>query len=351
MHPDNTQVLAKDEQLNQLLKPLNKFLAMREVTELTINKPTEVWTKSPIGWTQHAAPELTMNYLTALATAMIVYNNLQPAPIVSVTLPNGERGQIVMPPACIAGTLSMAIRKHSMIVKTLEELDDAGMFANFIDVSPHKLTEQQLTEYAFQQDLTKLQELEIELLKLKEQKLIKQFLGQAVLNKRNIMIAGKTGSGKTTFARSLIKKVPVNERLITIEDVHELYLDDHPNKVHMLYGSNDARVSASDCLESCMRQSPDRIFLAELRGDEAWEYLNSLNTGHPGSITTIHANSALQTFERLATLIKKTQVGLQIDLPTIKSVLYSTIDIVLFVQDFQLTELFYDPIFAMSKIS
>lgn len=113
---------------------------------------------------------------------------------------------------------------------------------------------------------------------------MQEFLEQAVLNKRNIIIAGKTGSGKTTFARSLIKKIPVEERIITIEDVHELFLEEHPNKVHMFYGENAGRVTASDCLESCMRQSPDRILLAELKGSEAWEYLASLHTGHPGTI-------------------------------------------------------------------
>lgn len=172
-----------------------------------------------------------------------------------------------------------------------------------------------------------------------------------MLYKRNIIIAGKTGSGKTTFARSLIEKVPPEERIITIEDVHELFLPNHPNRVHMLYGYGAGRVSADECLAACMRQSPDRIFLAELRGNEAWEYLNSLNTGHPGSITTTHANNALQTFERCATLIKKSDVGRQLEMEMIKLVLYTTIDVVLFFKDRKLVEVFYDPIFSKSKMA
>lgn len=164
------------------------------------------------------------------------------------------------------------------------------------------------------------------------------------------MIAGKTGSGKTTFARSLIEKVPVEERLITIEDVHELFLPNHPNRVHMLYGAGSGRVSADECLASCMRQSPDRIFLAELRGDEAWEYVNSLNTGHPGSITTTHANNALQTFERIATLIKKSPVGRQLDLDMVRRVLDSTVDVVAFFHERRLVEIYYDPIHARSRL-
>ena len=84
-----------------------------------------------------------------------------------------------------------------------------------------------------------------------------------------------------------------------------------------------------------MRQSPDRIFLAELRGDEAWEYLSSLNTGHPGAITTVHANGALQAFERMTSLIKNSPVGQQLNLETIKTTLYTTVNIVLFLKDFR----------------
>ncbi|MBN0024128.1 Flp pilus assembly complex ATPase component TadA, partial [Pseudomonas aeruginosa] len=86
-------------------------------------------------------------------------------------------------------------------------------------------------------------------------------------------------------------------------------------------------------LRSCMRQSPDRIFLAELRGDEAWEYLGSLNTAHPGSITTTHANNAIQTFQRVGTLIKQSEVGRVLDLDMINRTLFSTIDVVLYFSD------------------
>ncbi|RCL02096.1 MAG: ATPase CpaF [Candidatus Tokpelaia sp. JSC189] len=99
-----------------------------------------------------------------------------------------------------------------------------------------------------------------------------------------------------------------------------------------------------------MRLSPDRIFLAELRRNEAWEYLNSLNTGHPGSITTTHANNALQTFEHVATLIKKSEVGRQLEMKMIKLVLYTTIDVILFFKNRKLIEVFYDPVFIKSKL-
>ena len=340
-----------DQTVQQLLRPLLPFLEPHTVTEVTLNQAQELWIKERQGWTRQDVPELTLPYLQSLATALIVYNGLQAKSIVSVILPEGQRGQIVLPPACLEGTLSLSIRKHAPVVKTLEQLAQEGAFKSVQDVSFHQPSLQDAKAYLTRHDFTRLEPSDVELLTLKYEHNIQDFLQQAVRLKRNIIVAGKTGSGKTTFARSLIEKVPTTERLITIEDVHELFLEHHPNRVHLIYGDGEGRVSADDCLKCCLRQSPDRIFLAELRGSEAWEYLNSLNTGHPGSITTTHANSALHTFERVATLIKKSEVGQQLDRDLIKQILYTTLDVVIFLQDRQVTEIFYDPIFARSKVT
>ena len=340
----------KDEVIQQLMRPILVFLNQPDVTELAINRPFEIWTKTFHGWKTHTLPELTVGYLKSLANAVVVYNGIHPKSRVSVIFPGGERGEIVSPPAVIEGTYSFAIRKHSHVVKTLKELENESTFDSFIDVSFNQPLEAEVKKLTQKQDFSRLEPFESELIKLKREKHIREFLEKAVLFKRNVVIAGKTHSGKTTFARSLIEKVPYSERIITIEDVHELSLKNHPNRIHMIYGNNVGRISAHECLISCMRLSPDRIFLAELRGDEAWEYLNSLNTGHPGSITTTHANSALQTFERITTSIKKSDTGRHIDIDTIKRVLYTTIDIVIFFKERKITEIFYDPIFAKSKI-
>ncbi|EJF74683.1 P-type DNA transfer ATPase VirB11 [Bartonella alsatica] len=342
--------IQKDQAVAQLLQPLDRFLEDPKITELSICRPCEVWTKSFGGWQIHNVPELTTAFLQTLITAIIVYNGMAPQSINYVRLPGGQRGTIIQTPAVIDGTLSFMIRKHSLTVKTLEELNEENVFDDFTDVSFNKPSEKEANNFLSKQDFTRLEPFEVQLLHLKRDRKILEFLKECVLHKRNIIIAGKTGSGKTTFARSLIEIVPVEERIITIEDVHELSLPNHPNHVHMLYGNGAGRVPADECLDACLRQSPDRIFLAELRGNEAWEYLNSLNTGHPGSITTTHANNALQTFERCATLIKRSEIGRQLDLEMIKIVLYTTVDVVLFLKNRKLSEVFYDPIFAKSKI-
>lgn len=341
----------KGQAVEQLLRPLQPFFEAPEITEIAMNRPCEVWTKTFTGWERHEIPALTASYMQGLITALVTYNGVAPKSVMYLVLPGGERGTVAVPPAVIDGTLSFLVRKHSMVVKTLEQLADEGAFDTFTDVSFNKPSEMECHEAMAAHDFTRMEPFEAELLRLKREGTVREFLESCVLNKRNIVIAGKTGSGKTTFARSLIEKVPTDERIVTIEDVHELFLESHPNRVPMLYGYGSGRVSADECLAACMRQSPDRIFLAELRGNEAWEYLNSLNTGHPGSITTVHANNALQTFERIATLVKKSEVGRQLDMEMIKLVLYTTIDVVLFFHERKLVEVFYDPIFSKAKMA
>lgn len=341
----------KGQVVRQMMRPIQPFLERKDVTEITINRPGEIWAKTFAGWERIEVPELAMGYIDMLATAMIAFNQMQVRSICSVQLPDGERAQIVKAPAVVNGTVSISIRKHAEITKTLEELDAEGAFEAYADVSFNKPSEHEVAAAMARADARRLAQFEAELLGLLREGKMRAFLHACVLNKRNMVIAGKTGSGKTTFARSLIEKVPTTERLVTMEDVHELFLPNHPNRVHMLYGSGQGRVSADECLASCMRQSPDRIFLAELRGDEAWEYVNSLNTGHPGSITTTHANGALQTFERIATLIKKSPVGMQLDMEMIRRVLDTTIDVVLFFHERKLKEVFYDPIHARARLA
>ena len=135
----------------------------------------------------------------------------------------------------------------------------------------------------------------------------------------------------------------IRDRLLTIEDVHELFLPNHPNRVHMIYGKGAGRMSATECIEATMRSSPDRIFLSELRGPEAWDYLNALNTGHPGSVTTTHANSARDTFERVALLVKQSAAGNQMDIDTIRRYLFSTLDISLYFANYKLTQVYFNP--------
>ena len=134
------------------------------------------------------------------------------------------------------------------------------------------------------------------------------FMRLAVRARKNIVVSGATGSGKTTWTKALIREIPRDERLVTIEDARELVLDRHPNHVRLYYSKDDqglARVTPKQLLECCLRMRPDRILLAELRAEEAFDYLRNVNSGHPGSITSVHASSAELAFEQLMLLVKQ----------------------------------------------
>lgn len=330
--------LVRRAMLDTYLKPIYKHL-QGDVTEVAINKPGEIWTEGPRGWERHSAPELTQQSCMHIGQLIATYNEKDISidrPILSAALPDGERVQVIIPPACLANTVSMTIRKPSMTDKTLDELEAGGAFAHVEDASDG------------------LRPFEVELLELKKQRRIREFLHRVVLEKRNLLIVGKTGSGKTTLTRSLIHSIPKTERLVTIEDVHELFMDDVPNKVHLLYAREDeggSKVTAKQSLASCLRMKPDRILLAELRGDEAWEFVKSINTGHPGSISTMHANGAWETFEQLTAFIKDSRTGAHLETQDIKRRLYTTIDVVVYMDRWKVREVFYDPEFKRAQMA
>lgn len=336
--------------VNALMQPFRPLLDDPTITEVAMNEPGVVWAKTFEGWERHEIPVLDRGTMESLTSAIAAYNSTGSSTQMFVVLPDGSRGTITRPPGVIDGQFSFLVRKHASVVMTLEQLVEQGSFEDWQNVGFNQLTPDQCREKEHEVGFDRLKPFETELLTALHEGRIADFLTGAVKHRCNMVIAGKTGSGKTTFARSLIEKVDTKERLVTIEDVPEMSLENHPNRVHMLYGEGQGRITIDQALTSCMRMSPDRIFLAELKGDEAWGYLTSLNNGHPGSITTTHANNALQTFERIATLVKKSPVGKTLDLEMIKMVLHTTVNVILFFHERKLVEVFYDPLFARSKM-
>jgi type IV secretion system protein VirB11 len=313
--------------LEQYMLPIAPYLA-GELTDLCINRPRELWIKGVDGWQRHDVPALSYQHCTMLAATIASYRKKPTMPILSATLPEGERVHVVSPPACEPNTVSISIRKPSPVDWTLEQLETAGVFDLCVDVTDT------------------LQAFEHELLRLKEQRKIREFLDLAVRRHRNILIVGKTGSGKTTITKALSDSIPPGERIITIEDEHELFMSRHPNRVHLFYGREDEpgnQVTAAQALAACLRMAPDRIWLAELRGPEAWEYIKSISTGHPGSIATMHANGAYEAFDQLAAHVKDSRTGSHLDIGYIRKRLVATIDIVLYFSQFKLREIYYDP--------
>lgn len=199
---------------------------------------------------------------------------------------------------------------------------------------------QYLNEYLRIPDDVTLQLFELRMLKAKADRNIEEFIRLAVENKQNLCLIGATGSGKTTFTKAICDLVPHETRIVTIEDTHELDLPKHLNRVHMFYKD----VTPKELLKACMRMKPDRIFLTELRGDEAYDYLNALNTGHGGSVTTVHANDCNSAYYRIGTLIKQSEIGSKIDFDQIMRDVYTTIDVMIFLKYTKVTEIAFDPV-------
>jgi type IV secretion system protein VirB11 len=317
------------------LRALRPILADPEVTELCINRPREAFVETRKGWERRALPFADFDWCRRLAK--LIANSTrqrvdEQTPLLSASLPTGERAQIVLPPATTAGTVAITLRRPSDAVWSIDELARRGIFR------------------ATRRSTPALDDTEQELLTLLSSQQYGAFMRLAVRSRKNILVSGPTGSGKTTWTKALIREIPSTERLVTIEDASELVLDTHPNHVRLFYSKDDqglAHVTPKQLLESCLRMKPDRILLAELRAEEAFDYLRNVNSGHPGSITSIHAGSCELAFEQLVLLVKQSPSGRELARRDIKSLLYLLVDVVIQFgvhgHERFIKEIFYDP--------
>ncbi len=202
------------------------------------------------------------------------------------TLPEGHRYNITLPPLT-PKSATLTIRKFSVKSYTLQDL----VRLNF------------MTDKAA------------------------DFLKSAIESRLTIVVSGGTGTGKTSFLNSLARHIPDDQRIVSIEDTQELR-PQHPNWIHMLtVKKENQNFTARDCLINALRMRPDRIVVGECRGPEAFDMLQAINTGHEGSMTTVHANSAIDCLARLETLI--TLGHGDIPLKYIRSQMASGIDLVI----------------------
>jgi type IV secretion system protein VirB11 len=308
---------ASDSSLELTLRALQPLLRNPEVTELCINQPGEAFVETQSGWRREVLPFASFEWCQRFAK--LVANSTrqridEASPLLSASLPGGERVQIALPPATTTGCVAITIRRPSDRVWSIDELAESGIFR------------------MARRHVGALDDTESKLLQLLEARDYQAFMRCAVLGRKNILVSGPTGSGKTTWTKALIREIPSDERLITIEDARELVLDRHPNHVRLFYSKDDqgqARVTPKQLLESCLRMKPDRILLAELRAEEAFDYLRNVNSGHPGSITSIHAASAELAFEQLVLLVKQSHGGQELARRDIKNLLYLLVDVVI----------------------
>jgi type IV secretion system protein VirB11 len=284
--------------LDVYLAPFLEQLRRPEVTDLYVNRPGEIWVETLGGGTErHDAPEVGEELLWRLARqiASVTHQGIsREHPLLAARLPDGARVQIVAPPAT-RGPMAIAIRKHVSANLRLSDYETEGAFAQ--------------TRAADDTDG------EAALRRLYKDGDWGAFLAEAVRTRKTILVSGGTSTGKTTFLSALIKEIPGAERLVLIEDTPELVLE-HTNGVGLVSVRGElgeARVTSEDLLIASLRLRPDRIILGELRGSEAFTFLRAVNTGHPGSLTTIHADSPARAIEQLALLVLQSGTQLRHD--------------------------------------
>ena len=285
--------------LQSYLAPLAPWLGRADVTEILVNRPGELWieTSGAAHMARVEVPELTPTALTRLAAQVARANHQgvsRAHPLLSGLLPGGERIQIIAPPAT-RRHLAIAIRKHVPVDLDLADYAASGAFADVRRARDGRVAA-----------------VDAELVQLRDAGDILGFFRTAVAARKTILIAGGTSSGKTTFLNALLKDIAAHERVITIEDTPEVSLD-RPNALGLVAVRGDtgeASVGPEELLQAALRMRPDRLLLGEMRGAEAFSFLRAVNTGHPGSISTIHANSCDGAIEQVALLALQARVNL-----------------------------------------
>lgn len=277
--------------LDAYLAPFRPWLDRETVTEILVNRPGEVWIEDATqsGMQRIAMPEIEDRLLQRLAeqVARVSHQGInREHPLLAATLPadtgqGGARIQIVGPPAT-RSHWAMAIRRHRLLDLPLSAYERGP-------IAPHReapMPDPQTDPI--------------------------QYLREAIRRKKTILISGGTSTGKTTFLNAMLREIPDRERVVLVEDTAEL-------KFHGANGLGliavkgelgEAKVSANDLLQAALRLRPDRIVLGELRGGETVSFLRAINTGHPGSFSTVHANTPRGALDQISLMAMQTGIGL-----------------------------------------
>lgn len=272
--------------LDAYLAPLRPWLDRATVTEILVNRPGELWIEDAVhpGMQRIDLPEIDDRLLQRLAeqVARVSHQGInREHPLLAATLPDGARIQLCGPPATRAHW-ALAIRRHRLLDLQLDAYDRGPIRPQVEAAMPDPL------------------EAPI------------AYLREAIRRRRTVLISGGTSTGKTTFLNAMLREIPQHERVVLVEDTAELKLSG-ANGVGLIAVKGElgeAKVSANELLQAALRLRPDRIVLGELRGTETISFLRAINTGHPGSFSTVHANSPRGALEQIALMAMQTGIGL-----------------------------------------
>ena len=289
--------------LEAYLAPFRQWLDRDTVTEIIVNRPGEVWIEDaaqPGGMQRIETDTITDILVQRLAeqVARVSHQGInREHPLLGATLPDGARVQFCGPPASRKHWV-MAIRRHRRLDLPLDAYD----------TGPLKKAEKAAMPDPQAEPIA--------------------FLRAAILQRQTILISGGTSTGKTTFLNAMLGEIPKDQRVVLVEDTPELRLpgENGVGLVAVKGELGEAKVTANELLQAALRLRPDRIVLGELRGAESVSFLRAINTGHPGSFSTVHANSLHGALEQLSLMVMQTGIGLT--RPDIIAYAASVIDVI-----------------------
>lgn len=286
--------------IGRYLEPFADYMNDPQVSEICVNRPGEVWVErmGAPAMQRFDNKAITTDHMMTLARQIARISDQavnEQSPLLSACLPSGERVQIAIPPVASSG-VALSIRKQVVQDLNLDDYAKAGAFksAHLVDDQHKDEVSEQLRDLAEKGDF-------------------QAFLSGAIRARKNIIISGGTSTGKTTLLNALLKEIDPAERIITIEDTQEVR-PPQKNHLSLLATRGDqgtAKVTVQNLLEASLRLRPDRILLGELRGEEAYTFLRAVNTGHPGSLSTVHADTPRGALEQIGFMVMQANLGLQ----------------------------------------
>jgi pilus assembly protein CpaF len=275
--------------------PLERLLSDDTVSEIMVNGPFDVWVERAGRLAQTSVRFNDESHLRRIINKMVAQVGRridESSPMVDARLPDGSRVNAIIPPLSLSGPL-VTIRKFSKTRLALEDMVPLGTISTQT----------------------------------------REFLERAVLARLNILISGGTGSGKTTLLNALSSAIPDNERIVTIEDAAELRL----NQRHVLRLESrpkniegEGEIPIRELVRNSLRMRPDRIVVGEVRGPETLDMLQAMNTGHDGSLSTVHANTPRDALSRLETMVL--MAGFDLPIRAIRQQVASALDLIVHIE-------------------
>jgi type IV secretion system protein VirB11 len=301
-----------EKTLRHLLAPVQDVLDDPAVTEIVIQRPEEIGIERAGKWLWRQVPEFTLGRLDAIGilAGSLLSKRFDPEhPICMTTLPDKQRCTLAGRPVTFPDTMSVTIRIPSKGKHTLHDPDFSDMVR---EATTAKRTRTPVDN---------------ELLALYVANDWAGFLSLAVRARKNIAATGATGSGKTSLLRRLIQEIPLEERVITIEDTDEFGVLPQRNRVALFF--DPSGITAEHCVEATLRMRPDRVAMQELRGPEVFAYIRLLASGTSGGLTTWHAEEG-DPFTPLGLMAKQHDAGKNIPDEKLDLILKSFTDVVAF---------------------